>query len=316
MLHTVASYAMDRKVAARLARAHVALRRAGHTHRVALAIEVCLHHEICSEADVLYSRRTDDQAMSTIKAAVAQAMGVATTNELPGSSELVQRVGREDVKRAFPRLFSKQSQGVRWADRRRPKWLSNGCDLIGLSWLALYGEAWTPHAHVWVLQHDVGWSADLAAILSANGVFNSQMVRLGPAMLPDHEAVLASPDLVCLGLGEHPQFNSSWAHSAARNSIHQQKYARQASCLLPAARYSRRLVLYLLEELRAGLTTYCEARAATACAAQSWCIAAELRGSGLLGPFSYFTLLNESSEVDSHRGECTQGVGRLFHRVS
>jgi hypothetical protein len=39
VLHTVASYAVDHKVAARVARAHVALSRDGHVHRVVLATD-------------------------------------------------------------------------------------------------------------------------------------------------------------------------------------------------------------------------------------------------------------------------------------
>ena len=83
----------------------------------------------------------------------------------------------------------------------------------------------------------------------------------------------------------------------------------------PAARYSQRLLLLLVDELRAGLTTYCEARAATACATRPWCTISELRGSGLLGPFSFFTSLNESAAIET-RHRCTRGLGRLYHRVS
>ena len=351
VLHTVASYAVDHKVAARVARAHVALSRDGHVHRVVLATEVCLRQETCGGTSLAIARRSDEKAVSTIMAAVAQAMsGRAVTGAALSAAKdhqgeragLVHRVGLSDVRRAFPLLLlTKHGQGFKWADRRRPKWLSNGCDLVGLSWLALHGRAMsgvTPHAHVWVLQHDVGWSGDLAAVLSAD-VFNSLAARIGPShQLPNsapHSAPktnaptsglpaaalspdLASPDLICLDLAEQ---NSSWVHSGARNGPHQKKYARQASCLIPAVRYSRRLISHLVEELREGLTTYCEARAATACASQPWCTAGELRGSGLLGPFSYFTLLNESAQIESREREanerqCAGGLGRLFHRVS
>ena len=202
------------------------------------------------------------------------------------------------------------------ADRyRRPRWLSNGCYLLGLAWCALHGCS--AFSAVWMLQHDVGWSGSLAALLGENlrnrwSPLVATTAREDPQAERHSALAHSQPDLVCLDVGQR---NSSWMHTAARNARHASAYPRQFSCLLPAARYSQRLLLLLLDELRAGLTTYCEARAATACATRPWCTISELRGSGLLGPFSFFTSLNESAAIET-RHRCTRGLGRLYHRVS
>jgi hypothetical protein len=306
VVHTVASYAVNERVAARIARAHVELSHAGHLHRVALAAKVCLRHEVCGEFDLPAAQSADSRASAAIQSAVAS--GAGSTR-----SGLVTLIGRDEINRAFPRLL-RQSHGIKWGDRRRPKWLSNGCDLVGLAWFALHGTT-IDAPHVWMLQHDVGWSGGLPAVLAA----------------PDALSRQAAPaDLVCLDLSRKraSSANATWAHAAARNPLHLERYRDQlSSCLLPVARYSRRLMSALVDELRAGITTYCEARAATACAAQPWCIAADLRDSGLLGPFSYYTSLNESAQAlgswaatgtEDPQDACAQsgGVGRLYHRVA
>lgn len=178
-------------------------------------------------------------------------------------------------------------------------------------------------------------------------------------------------DLLCV---DHVAQNESWVHSPSRNGMHCARYTQQHSCLLPAARYSRRLLDLLVEELREGVVTCmpiweartfdeqtssphrsicyssvgapigtdCEARALTACANRSWCVAGDLRRSGLLGPFNYFGTLDEGQMLPrgsqhsrhdwgqhagaNHSGPCalssTPGacsgpgqVGRMYHRV-
>ena len=292
VLHTVASYAVSSTVAARLARAHAELRGSGHVHRVALAAEVCVQQEECTEDQAPHARHRDSRAVSAIKAAVRRAAAAFTAQHggptAGDEHEVVQRVGREEVLHAFPLFLTNRSRDVRWGDRRRPTWLSNGCDLVGLAWLALFGRGLvSDRTMVWVLQHDVGWSGWLPAILSA-AILDSQPFKPAAAV---HQR-RGPPDLVCLDIGRR---NSSWTHASARNAAHAEAYPEQHSCLLPAARYSQRLLLHLLRELRAGLVSYCEVRAATTCTALPWCSVAELRGSGLLGPFSYFTTLNESA---------------------
>lgn len=113
----------------------------------------------------------------------------------------------------------------------------------------------------------------------------------------------------------------------AREQNHMQPSAARA-CLLPAARQSRGLLDEQIASLLAGNVSYCELRAASACARSAWCTAANLRGSGMLGPFSAHTILSEddlriqASELDGSEGggegkrdsgDCA--VGRLFHRI-
>ena len=72
------------------------------------------------------------------------------------------------------------------------------------------------------------------------------------------------------------------------------------TCLLPVMRLSRRLFHLLVVGLGEGNVSYCEMRAASACAAADWCRSAGLsaterwRGvNSLLGPFSHFTNFDE-----------------------
>ncbi|KAL1519449.1 hypothetical protein AB1Y20_022971 [Prymnesium parvum] len=167
VLHTAASYTINPRVAARLARAHVELRQAGHFHRVVLSSEVCLHHEGCREPDDINAARTaDNNAENAILFAIQHEAPAAQFefNGLAGT--VVQRMTRLDVGRAFPRMMT-TGKHVKWADNRRPKWLSNGCDLVALAWLALNIKALpTPHSHMWVIQASKTFSVDMFALHS------------------------------------------------------------------------------------------------------------------------------------------------------
>ena len=89
-------------------------------------------------------------------------------------------------------------------------------------------------------------------------------------------------DLLCLDFARNK--SADWPHAKRRNYLRSDEVG-----LLPAVRYSARLLGALFTSLRAGETIYCEARAASECARSPWCRVRELRGSGLLGPNSYFT---------------------------
>ena len=189
--------------------------------------------------------------------------------------EVVDRIGLPEIKQAFPNILQ-QMRKIKWLDRRKPLWLSNGCDLPILAWFAK-GRMELPRAarHLWVLQHDVGWTNVLPTILH----------NFGSA--PE----LYGADLICDDPTRMPR---DWFHYDERWPLDAD--APVFSCLLPALRISVRLIHQLVEQVAAGnATSYCEIRAATACATTQWCTMASIRmgGSSLLGPFSHFTRVPE-----------------------
>lgn len=280
VLTHVASFAVDRPIAARIARAHLQLRSRGLTHRILLVQGACRAHA-CDDAAL---RREDALATALLRAALGAS-----------SDDALAPIGEHDLERAFPGVLAAHRHW-RWADRRQPKWLVNGCDLPALAHVA---GARTLPPHVWVLQHDVGWTGQLADVLDA------------AADAPEEAASAASAleaDLLCLDFARNK--SADWPHAKRRNYLRSDEVA---SCLLPAVRYSARLLGALFTSLRAGETIYCEARAASECARSPWCRVRELRGSGLLGPNSYFTEVNESLLLDRAADACT--VGRLYHRA-
>ena len=79
------------------------------------------------------------------------------------------------MQEAFPKLLKHMEHMVPWRDLRKPKWLSNGCDIAALAWVVLHGSTRPdgPRAAaacakgaagprcakwemLWVLQQDVG----------------------------------------------------------------------------------------------------------------------------------------------------------------
>ena len=185
----------------------------------------------------------------------------------------------------------------------------NGCDLPALAHVA---GARTLPPHVWVLQHDVGWTGQLADVLDAAADAPEEATSaLCGGIRPELSAGPSGrdeADLLCLDFARNK--SADWPHAKRRNYLRSDEVA---SCLLPAVRYSARLLGALFTSLRAGETIYCEARAASECARSPWCRVRELRGSGLLGPNSYFTEVNESLLLDRAADACT--VGRLYHRA-
>ena len=207
---------------------------------------------------------------------------------------VVRRLDEAAIDLAVPGLRAQlEKASGKWGDHRRPRWLSNGCDIFSLVWYALYADEQPAFDHLWVLQHDVGWTGQLYPILSS--------------------AATPADDLVCV---DHVAAQrATWTHVESRNTKHRHAYPGPvSSCLLPAVRYSRRLLVELLADLRNDVMTYCEARAATTCAHRSWCRLRDLRQTpSLLGLFTYYSLLNESR---LHPLECPANlVGRLFHRI-
>jgi hypothetical protein len=293
VLTHVASFAVDRPIAARIARAHFQLASRGLTHRILLVQGACRAHA-CDDAAL---RREDALATALLRAALGAS-----------SDDALAPIGERDLERAFPGVLAAHRHW-RWADRRQPKWLVNGCDLPALAHVA---GARTLPPHVWVLQHDVGWTGQLADVLDAAADAPEEAASaLRGSSRPELDAGPSGrdeADLLCLDFARNK--SADWPHAKRRNYLRSDEVA---SCLLPAVRYSARLLGALFTSLRAGETIYCEARAASECARSPWCRVRELRGSGLLGPNSYFTEVNESLLLDRAADACT--VGRLYHRA-
>ncbi len=371
VLHATTTWAVSAAVAARLARAHLQMLEAsmearpgspgaglkaglgsrheevgaGHLHRIALAGSVCPHHAASKQrrsarghahftAHLLSHATEPTEQVGAARAAGngSEVSGCATADGVSSerawqhlrtalgalgvdAASVVDALDEASVDAAVPGLLARLERASwRWADRRRPRWLSNGCDLLGLIWYVLHAPRQPRFQWLWVVQHDVGFTGDLGAILRA--------------------AALPSDDLVCVDLTRVQ--TAAWAHYESRNARHRSVYAQISSCLLPVVRYGRRLLDALVADLRRDVLTYCEARAATTCAARGWCRIRDLRtaSAGLLGAFSFYSLLNESflgdadtlaaAPVDADGGgarpggvtpQCDGGLGKLFHRV-
>jgi hypothetical protein len=290
VLQTVASFAVKPSVVRRLANAHAQItfgspyRTVSHVHRVIQvsrrdAMQPLAHHV-----------QEDTQAMSALKLAL-------------GDENSISLVGAAEIAQAFPKLL-KQTGSIKWSDEREPRWLSNGCDLPALAWWAIHADQLpTGVTQVWVIQHDVGWTGHL------------------PAVLQKFES---GADLLCEGLAK---VIPTWYHIDAHNHLHGvDKYA----CQLPIVRYSTRLMNDQVSSLRAGNHSYCEMRAPTVCANSQWgCRSADTRASGLLGTFTWFTSVEESALIATGSSSSTNrlircaphargdgsSVGRLYHRV-
>ena len=319
LVHTVGAFACTPGVIARISRAYAQF--AGTTHmyapvlvsRAPPASAPCRFYEPgyyepgrnCSA-----SRRAIAKEDATAFAALVRATRASS----------VRKVSEAVAQRVLGHYLLRRMGRIKWSDRRAPLWLSAGCDLPGIVWFAQMraaGRLDASYQHVWVVQHDVGWTGDLPVTLE----------RFDP-----------TPDLLCDGLGQNP----NWVHYGEHNHL---RRGEIFSCLLPATRYSPRLLDDQVLGLQAGNASYCEIRAASACATAAWpCKAAELRGRGLMGPFSAHTSIDERAllptaepssrsaystrtysrngnapiwlpeQCDTRPGQPRQ-PGRLFHRV-
>ena len=226
----------------------------------------------------------------------------------------VSLVNEAAVTKYFPKLLE-QAFAIRWSDTRLPFWMANLCDLPGIVWFRMHQKRLRKEGitRVWVLQHDIGWTAQLPSILSR---FDD------------------NADLLCEGLGP---VDNSWNHAKEDNYALPQD--RKWGCVLPVTRYSVRLLEEQSRALSAGNVSYCEMRAATTCWNANWeCRAADIRGRGLLGPFTFYTTiqevrLNESMRASDHprpgppraplderchessADTLPSSVGRLYHRA-
>lgn len=309
LLHTVGSFAYNPGVLARVARAYAQLAKTAHRYAIVQVSRApppsapCRFYEpgyYDPQPNCSASRYAIGQEDSRAHAALVSAT----------RATVVHRVSEAVVQRTLGHLLLRKMGRIRWSDRRAPHWLSAGCDLPGIVWFAQMRAAGRLDPllrHVWVVQHDVGWTGELPAIL---------------------QRFDAAPDLLCDGLGRPPP---EWPHAREHNHLPRDGVY---GCLLPATRYSVRLLDDQVDALRAGNVSYCEIRAASACAHASWpCKAAGLRGRGLLGPFSAYTSIDEralfaaagsnrtggapGTRLPERCGKQADGppVGRLYHRV-
>lgn len=310
LLHTVGSFAYNPGVLARVARAHAQLAKTAHRYAIVQVSRAPPPSAPCR----FYEPGYYDPQPNCSASRYAIGQEDARAHEaLVGATHasVVHRVSEAVVQRTLGHLLLRKMGRIRWSDRRAPHWLSAGCDLPGIVWFAQMrsaGRLDPSLQHVWVVQHDVGWTGELPAIL---------------------QRFDAGPDLLCDGLGRPPP---DWPHAREHNHLPRDGVY---GCLLPATRYSARLLDDQVDALRAGNVSYCEIRAASACAHASWpCKAAGLRGRGLLGPFSAYTSIDEralfaaasnrtgaahgqGSRLPERCGKRADGaqVGRLYHRV-
>ncbi|KAL3932094.1 MAG: hypothetical protein SGPRY_000846 [Prymnesium sp.] len=182
ILLTVGSFACSAPVAARLARAYTQATRAGIFVRV-------LH---MSRDDGRSSHSNEDSTATEI---LANALSPVKLEEA------VSFIGIKQLREVFPSLLQ-QMRRIKWHDRRRPLWLANGCDLPMLAYFARHSSSLPPSVqHLWVIQHDVGWTEELPLVLSGIG-----------ATGPIREA-----DLIC----DDPYVaDKSWLHFNERTYLH------------------------------------------------------------------------------------------------
>ena len=162
------------------------------------------------------------------------------------------------------------------------------------------GGAAAPFDYVWNIDYDIGWTGDLAAILSA---------------FDDERADLLTTDLPVRATAE------IYEQLRVRNYMSDDEVYK---ALLVPARYSRRLLLGLDGLVSRGQHTYCEARAASFCRkSHSWCT---YRGMRQLRPELFdakFGCCNAISEAmlarmrqeDEAAGKPAGHPGKLVHRV-
>ena len=296
VLHTLASFACKPDTVARIKRAQRQLAGTPHIYRV------------------LQISRATDQHMGEDTAATEALAGAV-------GRHVIALMGIAQLEQAFPG-YAARMQTVKWTDERQPTWLANGCDLPALVWYQLHGGSLSKSvSHLWVLQHDVGWTGELPDILA----------RFSPRA-----------DLLCDNIGAA---SSAWSHYDEHN--HLPSHSR-ATCLLPITRYSTALMDEQVRGILAGNVSYCEMRAASTCVLAPWnCQSADLRHApGLMGPFSAYTTIDEADlfatletssskskrrqqmegrvrvprtdkeRCDLHWTGADQGsTGRLFHRV-
>lgn len=291
ILMTVGSFACSPAVANRLARAYSEASRGGYFARL-------IH---ISRDDGKGSRALED-------AKASKALSEALAPHILAAA--VTRIGIDELRTVFPSLLQ-QMRRIQWHDRRRPLWLANGCDLPTLAYYALHADS-LPHTvqHLWVVQHDVGWTGELPRVLAAIG----------------SSAPLVDTDLIC---DDPYAADQGWLHFAERNYLRDDEVH---ACLLPVSRFSTRLLGRLVSLVAAGnATAYCEIRAPSACANSTWgCHMGSIRAaSHLLGPFSYFTKFEENflsapiaAQFDEHSagshgcGTNRASIGRLYHQVT
>ena len=287
LLHTVGSFAYNPGVLARVARAHSQLAKTAHRYAIVQVSRAPPPSAPCRFYEPGYY--DPEPNCSASRYAIGQEDARAHEALVRAThASVVHRVSEAVVQRTLGHLLLRKMGRIRWSDRRAPHWLSAGCDLPGIVWFAQMrsaGRLDPSLRHVWVVQHDVGWTGELPAIL---------------------QRFEAGPDLLCDGLGKPPP---EWPHAREHNHLHRDGVY---GCLLPATRYSVRLLDDQVDALRAGNVSYCEIRAASACAHASWpCKAAGLRGRGLLGPFSAYTSIDER-ELFAPAGNRTGGAA---HRL-
>ena len=162
------------------------------------------------------------------------------------------------------------------------------------------GGAAAPFDYVWNIDYDIGWTGDLAAILSA---------------FDDERADLLTTDLPVRATAE------IYEQLRVRNYMGDDEVYK---ALLVPARYSRRLLLGLDGLVSRGQHTYCEARASSFChKSHSWCT---YRGMRQLRPELFdakFGCCNAISEAmltrmrqeDEAAGKPAGHRGKLVHRV-
>ena len=173
------------------------------------------------------------------------------------------------------------------------------CDLPGPVGLLLSKlRSATPRIRwLWTMDWDVGWTGDLAGILSAFG---------------------DAPHDFLAGAPPHPADPNWFPYFPLRNHLSDRQVYQT---LVVPQRFSMRMLDAVDASLRAGNHSYCEARTPSLCALHGWCTQegmSELQPS-VFGPFSCCNTISTKQLWEAQRVWHDQGSGRppgqLMHRV-
>lgn len=159
VLHSLNSWQVNAASAARIARAHLQASGSPHVHRVCLAraarvscqprnqldnsLQGCNATRIASLTEAQLAG-VDARALDMLRLALVAHAPPGTVGPPPARESVAQLMHRVvqvltegSIDEAIPGLRSRlERSSARWADRRRPRWLSNGCDIHSLVWCA------------------------------------------------------------------------------------------------------------------------------------------------------------------------------------
>lgn len=196
VVHVVGAFQLSPDVLARIERADTELGRTRHQYTALLVSRGDAPSHPCQPGVVWWGhaakpaeRAGDAERAAAVCAARRSRTEAEDAAAAAGLARVVRRgrvfqFGEADLIRTFGVQLLRRMGRVRWHDPRIPRWLSAGCDLPLLGWYAK-AKLDASVQHVWLLQHDVGWTGLLPAILErADPTTDLICSDLGPARGP------------------------------------------------------------------------------------------------------------------------------------